>query len=316
MVVHHPSETDEQKWVNVTLPGFFGSLTAISGSMNYASLNTASDSWAPNPYNLSPILFDLRRGIERLDFDANNITNPVDIFASIQTGTQLSASIIHTLGESNGEVYSSVIETNNSTTQFRLYNQSGNLPTHHLAATNHFRLISSPVCCNRYSNIQDSLYSNPFVDAKRQWRVLSGAAGLETTLTAIQFTPSTGMILWSSASLAAPAYLLPALSLNLGDLFSNPVSNSDDYLVAAKAEISLYPNPHSRQQNLYVKSTEELASVELYNIKGQRLNSWTVDSAKGSILLQTDWSSYSRGVYLLKAKTAKGKILSSRMILQ
>jgi hypothetical protein len=316
MVVHNPTEEDEGKWLNFTFPGWFGSLTAISESNVFASMNVVGDSYAANPTGLSTLLFDVRRGIERLDYDQNGSANALDILAAIAAGNHLSGASIHTIAENSGNVYSSVVETRYGATQNRLYNQNGNLPTHHLAATNHFRVLSSPVCCTRYSNIQDSLYANPNITAKRQWRVLSGAAGLETTLSAIQFVPSTGALLWASATNSEPAYAVPALSINITDLFSFPVANSDDLAPAASHRIRAYPNPLGIGKQLSIVTGESLESLEVYNLRGQKVLSCKLEAKMGTTTIPLDWDFLARGIYLLRAKTTSGLLRSGKVVLR
>ena len=145
VVVHHPSEADEQKWISFTMPGFIGAITAISQDGVFAGLNVGSEHESGDYNGLNPITFDLRKGLERVDFDQNGLHNPLDIFASIDAMPNLSASITHTLSENDGTVYSSAIERRYGAIANRLYNQSGNLPAHHLAVTNHFRVLSSEI---------------------------------------------------------------------------------------------------------------------------------------------------------------------------
>ncbi len=316
IVVHHPSETDEQKWINFTMPGFIGSLTAISESRVFASLNTGAENDTSNIDNLSPILFDLRRGIERIDYDQSGSSHPMDIYASIAAQNNLSATIIHTLAETGDTVYSSVIERMNGAIANRLYNQSGNLPTHHLAATNHFRVLSSGTCCTRYAIIQDSLYTNPNITAKRQWQVLSGAAGLETCLLAMQFTPSTGEIIWASATLTEPAYLRPGITLSTDYLFTNPVSNEDLLATPVLPKFSVYPNPIRKGSEVKLHSSEALAQVEVYNLKGQKVISFMPEGKAGIVSLPGAWDKLPRGIYLIRGKTQEGKIRNAKMVLQ
>lgn len=315
MVVHNPAESDESKWINFTFPGFFGASTAISQANVYASLNVTGDGFTANPQTASPVLFTLRQGIERLDYDQSGGANPLDLLAGFSASWQLSGQIIHTLGENEGNVYSSVIESKQGSTQNRLYNQGGNLPTHHLAATNHFRVLASPACCTRYSNIQDSLYADPQITAKRQWRLLSGAAGLETTLSAIQYVPSTGSILWASASLAEPAYTQPALSLNIADLFSYAVSNSDELAPRPQASFRAYPNPLARKLKLNILSDLAISRLEVFNLKGQRVLLLNMDAKAGESKIDADWHGLPQGIYLLKASSADGRISSSKIVL-
>jgi hypothetical protein len=316
IVVHRPTESDEQKWINFTMPGFIGSLSAISESRVFASLNTGDDNFATDINNLSPILFDLRRGIERTDYDQNSVNHPMDIYTSIAAQNNLSATMTHTLSEASGVVHSSVIERKNSAIANRLYNQNGSLPAHNLAVTNHFRVLSSGTCCSRYSNIQDSLYSNTQVTAKRQWQVLAGAAGLETNLQAIQFIPSTGDIIWASATLEEPAYMRPGIILSTDYLFTNPVSNLDELSTPVIPKLSVYPNPLSAGKELKLFSSEGLAHVEVYNLKGQKVMSFNPEGKAGSVLFPADWDTMPRGIYLIRGKTQSGKLRNAKMVLQ
>lgn len=312
LVVHHPAETDEQAWLNFSFPGLIGSLSAISASGTEAFLNIGNNHEATNLQGLDPILFDLRRGIERLDYNSSGASDALDPVSALFNGTHLSGSIIHCLSENTGTTIPVVVETNNSGSMTRYYNQNGNLPGNHLAATNHFRVLAGPVCCTRYANIQDSLNTSSAMTAKRQWQLLAGAAGLETNLSAIQFTPSTGQILWSSATLAQPAYQLPALTLNASDLFSYTVDNADELLPQAPPALSLYPNPLLRGAALHLKSSQPLRSLELYNLRGQLLYSRELGKLKGHEELSLP--SLATGLYLLRFTQSDGVRISKKLV--
>ena len=316
VVVHHPSETDEQKWISFTMPGFLGAITAISQDGVFAGLNVGSEHESGDYNGLSPIIFDLRKGLERVDFDQNGLHNPLDIFASIDAMPNLSASITHTLSENNGTVYSSAIERRYGAIANRLYNQSGNLPAHHLAVTNHFRVLSSGVCCSRYYNIQDSLYTNPQLSAKRQWQVLAGAAGLESNLLAVQYIPTTGNIIWAAATLAEPAYARPGITLSTQYLFTEPVSNEDEIAVPQSPKLQVYPNPARQGAGVKLYSAEGLSKVELFNLRGQKLGTYSSLEKAGQWELPGDWSKLPVGLYLLKASTKDGTSRTVKMVLR
>jgi len=186
LVVHYPSESDEQKWMSFTFPGLLGALSAINESGTAAFLNMGNDYNNPSPFNLSQVLFDIRDGLELNDTDQDGVNKAEDVFHSLFAGHHYNGTIIHALDEQAGNPNAMVIETSNTNTVIRRYNQYGNLPGNHLAATNHFRYGGSTICCERYSSIQDSLYANHNVTAKRQWRVLAGAAGQSNNLSGLQ----------------------------------------------------------------------------------------------------------------------------------
>lgn len=315
LVVHHPSEANEQAWLGFTYPGMFNPMTVISSTGIFASLNTGSDNYAPNPTNLSPILWDMRKGVETADYDQNGAAQVHDVYAAIASGNHLSGTIIHTLQESAGVTGSIVIETRNGITQFRNYNQNGNLPTHHLAATNHFRLIANPVCCNRYTLIQDSLYANPHINAKRQWQVLSGAAGLETNLSAVQYIPSTGALLWAAASLSEPAYVRPALQLDTQELFSYATAVIDPQQTPPAARISIYPNPWNGSRELKLSSSSPVTRVEIYNLKGQAVYAYTPPLPQQNLSVPESAGTLPTGIYFLKTSFTQGQAQVQKFII-
>ncbi len=312
LVVHHPSETDEQKWLSFTYPGLIGALSGISESGTSGFLNMGNDHTVQNSWAVDPVLFDLRRGIERYDYDGDGLSTSLDIHAAISEGHHLSGTIIHALSENGDGQLPLVTETNNSGTALRYYDQNGNLPGNHLAATNHFRVLSYPVCCDRYNNIQDSLLVNHQMTAKRQWQVLSGAAGLETNLGAIQYTPSTGALLWSSATFGLPAYQTPALTLNTNDLFNFNVHIAEDQNTPAVLSFRLYPNPVTASGKLNLSSDFDFSELRMFNLRGQLVHSQTTGKQRE---LGLSLPKLPAGVYLIRLSDDQGRAATRKLLL-
>ena len=303
LVVHHPSESDEQKWMGFTYPGLIGPLSAINEANTWASLNNGNNHTATHYQGLDPILFDLRRGIEQLDFNSDGSSDALDLIASIGGGLHLMGAIIHTLSENSAGLIPVVIETNNSGTVTRYYDQNGNLPGNHLAATNHFRQLISPTWCTRYAHIQDSLNVDHNISAERQWRVLSGAAGVSFNLTALQFIPSTGQILWASATAALPAYQAPAISLSVPVLFNFSTPVADENIPAAQFSFSCHPNPLPANTALKLQSTQPLQICVLHNIRGQKVFERDLS---GKTEVEISFAHLPAGVYLLSLESRSG----------
>lgn len=315
LVVHFPAETDEQKWLNFTLPGFVGALTAVNTASVYASMNTATDFYPTNPSEpINPILFDLRRGIEKIDFDGNGQRNPMDVFVAISAADHLSEFVVQTLQETAGNTFGAVIETKYGTSVYRTVGQYSGLPGTHLGATNHFRMLASPACCNRYYQIQDSLYANSQMSAKRQWNLMGGAAGLETTLSAVQWTPSTGLLLWASATTEEPAWQRPAIALYADELFNAPVSADDEYVPNPHKLLSLYPNPLKSGDRLQLKSERPVRKVQIFNLKGQKVYESKPESSSKYIDPSFEPNLSRAGIYQLIAEFGDGQRQTQKLV--
>ncbi|MCB5224090.1 MAG: T9SS type A sorting domain-containing protein [Candidatus Cloacimonadaceae bacterium] len=305
VVIHHPSEPDEQKWLSATIPGILGAVTAVSEHGVWASLNLGNDHSFTAQTGLNPILFDIRRGMERFDYNQDGQFNIYDVTTAIQDGTHLSGSIIHTLSESQGMVESVVVETNNSGTVLRYYDHpEALLQGQNLAATNHFRALTFPSCCSRYASIKDSLDIDYQVSPKRQWSLMVGAAGLDNCLAAFQYIPSLGTILWAGASSGLPAYQNPAIELFLDNLFSFSTPVDDPVFSTPSIAFSLYPNPVASMAGLKIQSGSNFDTISVHNIRGQLVFSQQFSNAKtqAEISLPT----LPAGVYLLKLSERSG----------
>jgi len=305
LIVHHPSESDEQPWLSLAVPGWLGVLSGLNENASWASLNMGNDHPMLNAEGLDPVCQDIRRGLERLDYNADGASNALDVYTALNEGNHLHGTIIHIISENDGQTITAAVETNNSGTAIRYYDQNGNLPGNHLAATNHFRVLTYPTCCDRYTNITDSLTTNHHMTAKRQWQVLSGAAGQQNNLSAIQYTPSTGALLWSGATTSLPAYQAPALSLNAQTLFSYNVANPQETLTPASPDLRCHPNPLSASEILKVSSSEPFQNLSLYNLRGQQL--FTSASSQPARQLEIELPPLPAGVYLLRATHPQGR---------
>ncbi len=239
------------------------------------------------------------------------------MFDAVSAGLSLSGTIIHTVSE-DPITLTGVIETNNSQgTVMRTVQFGDGLPGMHLAATNHFLMLSSPVCCTRYANIVDSLTVNPYVSAKRQLTVLTGAAGQDNNMMAIQHIPSLGLILWSSATLAQPAFMNQMLTLESNVLFGFNTSAEDMIQPPSATALKVYPNPARVNSMITIEHKGKTnVPVDIFNLKGQKvreINSsgevarWDGKNAAGK--------PSGAGIYLLRAGDSKQETKTSKLLL-
>lgn len=317
LMISHPSEPDEQKWISFTYPGLIGALSGISHSGKAAFLNMGNIHSNNAISNLHPVLLSIRNSIEGYDYNFDMSDNLTDVFTAVSDGLSLSGTIIHTVSPAL-QTGAGIIETNNiSGTVLRTTAQNGSLPGSHLIATNHFRLLSYPVCCDRYVNIADSLTANPNVTAKRQLGILRFAAGQDNNMMLIQYTPSTGRILWSTASTSQPAHLEPMITLDANELFGYVTSLDDATQSPAVNYLRVYPNPAGTGSQVTILSDgKSAAPIHIYNIKGQRIA--RLEGKEG----QYRWNGQtesgitaSAGVYLLKQGEGPAQVKTIKLLL-
>jgi hypothetical protein len=314
LIVHIPTEPDERKWMSFTYPGMFGALSAITDNGAAAFLNMGNIHPQLNETGLTPVLLDIRSGLERIDYNGDGIQNTEDLFSSLLDGNHISGTIIHNVQEWPDSCRTAIIETNNSGTVRRLHNQNSGLNGDNLAATNHFRLLNNPVYCARYNRIIDSLSVSPIVNPARQWKLLQGAGGVSSNLMMMQYEPTTGNILWSVAIPSHPAYTQTPLELNTSTLFVIPTGVNDENLPPAAIALKLYPNPLHNGDKLRLSCSKQIFAVEVYNLRGQLLSQVKVLALEPEIITEQLLSNQPSGVYLLKAMLNDGSTLRSKML--
>jgi hypothetical protein len=72
-----------------------------------------------------------------------------------------------------------------------------------------------------------------------------------------------------------------------------------------KMKIKLYPNPTSGL--LYIETSQEIQSYEVYNLIGQQL-------LKGSFTDSIDMKDISKGTYIIRLTTPNGEVITEKVI--
>jgi len=288
LIVQFPSEPEEINWLSFSFPGMIGALSAVNEENLAAFMNMGNNNSYPNQELLHPIFLTIRNGIEVNDYNGDSQINPYDISCAISDKYQLSGSIVHSTKENFGIV----VECNNEN-GVEIRDDSDNIiiPDQHLAATNHFRKLYSPIYCNRYANISDSLNANSSMNVERSWDLLGGAAGINTNLHTIEFAPTLNLIKWSTFCNGIPAYQLEPTVFDLQELFTLNVSTDPDFQQQLSI-VSSFPNPFYASTTISFSAAQTLpfVNLEIYNIKGQKIK--TLECGK-SLSTIADGVSYS-----------------------
>jgi len=83
-------------------------------------------------------------------------------------------------------------------------------------------------------------------------------------------------------------------------------------------QVAIYPNPISSIANIEITSNKETLEpifISAYNIKGQKIDSWSYKNAKKADIV-FDQSKYSNGIYFLKIKQAEQEQIKKIIIIK
>lgn len=89
------------------------------------------------------------------------------------------------------------------------------------------------------------------------------------------------------------------------------VTNSDNDALAHNLQVSLYPNPFNDE--VKYDSEEQLNKVSVYNLKGQKLYSNSLNKSKGSLSLKTI-NEYPSGIYFFRFEDSQGNVSVSKQV--
>ncbi|MDZ4182542.1 MAG: T9SS type A sorting domain-containing protein, partial [Candidatus Cloacimonadaceae bacterium] len=312
LIVHHPFEAQEQKWMSFTYPGFMGALSGISYSGSAAFLNVGNSNGGNNFTGLRHVLFCIREALETADYNGDGHHNLADLNSALSGNRFRSGTIVHAMLNDNANTEPLIFESNNYGTWTRNQNQVSGLPTDHLAATNHFRVMIEPAYCYRYTNIINALSADSLMTVDRQWTMLSDAAGVPINLMGIQYIPSLNQVSWATTTQTSVAHLNTPLQLGTTALFHFNPSEVSDPIPPAMISLSCHPNPMKKGEILKLSSDAQLASVTIYNLRGQKLLHQEMSPSSDGLSL--DNALASSGIYLIKATDRQGRSATAKLM--
>ncbi|MBD3349164.1 MAG: T9SS type A sorting domain-containing protein [Candidatus Eisenbacteria bacterium] len=322
LTVHFPSEADEQPWLSVGYAGLFGALSAVSESGVSAFLNMGNNSSGSGGAPYHPILLSVRNGIETTDYDGDGEHTPADVTAAVADRARNIDTIVHVTKDEGQNSRPIIIESNNAAgVAVRDQTDNTQVPGEHLAATNHFRVLYSPVSCNRYSAIVDSLTASTEMSCERCWSVMAGAAGGPSNIQCIQYVESRDLLLWSMDSYSQPAYALEPTEFDVGDLFGCQMGVEEPQGVASLRQNR--PNPFGPVTRIeFALPAPSECRLAVYDIRGRRVAT-LIDGRVGPGLTRVEWDGstdgserVASGIYLYRLETDAGEATRKMLLLR
>lgn len=269
LVVHFPSEEDEQPWLSIGYAGLFGALTGVSESGVSASLNMGNNDGGTGGAPYHPIMLTLRSGLESADYDGDGDHTVVDVVSAIEDRTRSVGTIVHVTDDDGVGARPIIIESNNAGVAVRDRSDNTVIPGDNLVATNHFRVLEAPVYCPRYAAIADSLVASEDVTCERSWTLMAGAAGqFASNIQCIQYAESEGLLRWAMDTYTQPAYAQAWTEFSTWDLFGCQMGVEERPSLASLRQN--YPNPFGPSTRIRFAVAEPGPTrVSVYDVSGR-----------------------------------------------
>lgn len=258
IIVWGGAEGNSQRFVTLGYPGMIGALSGFNESGVATFQNMGNHYMSPQGSDFYPVNLAQRNGLESEDFNGDGICSPRDVSDAVSQNNVASTFIIHSAGPSWLEIPAEVLEIHNSLgSAIRTSDASTPFFSDNLIATNHFRSLTSPSPCYRYSRICDSLEVSSQMTMQRNWNVLK-TAGVYNNLQTIQFTPWNNILRISYAEPGIPAYQIEPTQINADELFM--LVGIEELSDQKGQRIVVYPNPADGSATISINHIESIDS--------------------------------------------------------
>ena len=230
IIIHSPSEPNEQKWMMI---GFAGQISVLSG-INHSGLGVflhmLSDYNEPDiplpekPFE--PLSFTLRRALETKDFNKDGVNNLEDIKEMINSNAQ---------GYAEGFIVSMVgptqKESKNTAAIFELaptpphivlrdVTYEDNLNGSNLYTANSaIKRLNKRNYCKRYLDVSKEVGNGKLMSSERCWQIMKNYSTLSNNIQFMQYIPELNILKISVYKNGKAAYTYKPHTYDLKELF-------------------------------------------------------------------------------------------------
>ncbi len=236
IVVHFPSETEEQKWLLIGFSGMFSALSGFNQEFG-AFQNMMDDNYTQgtNGKHYIPIWFALRRAMEAADYNGDGARNVQDVRSSLQDCTMGFADgfIISALGQSAG--YDSLVAMvaelapGAPTHTYRYSNYPDSIPGDNLYTANYQIARNNAMhFCSRYNGIRNHIGDGTLIGLDTNWNLMRDWSHLPANLQFMQYAPESDFMRISVYRNSKPAWQNDPVVFTLTELFDDPTVGTGD----------------------------------------------------------------------------------------
>lgn len=296
IVIHFPTEGDEQPWL---LIGFAGQMSVLSGVnasgvgvMQHMLSDVSAGAVTFSSYE--PIWFSLRKALEVNDYNSDGVNNCLDINAVISENTNGYADsyIITGVAPStniDNEKIATIIEVAPATPYITIRNTNyeDGIPGDNLYAANSSIARNDALnYCVRYDAVKSNMGDGTLIGKHENWSIMndyssSCAFGYTGNIQFMQFAPEQNYLKLSRhTTTGVQACENTPVEYNLNQLFEFPVLVNQ---TRTKSKIDAYPNPSKSEIFLFIPGNIQNDICDIFNLSGQLIKSVKVVNGENSI---------------------------------
>lgn len=303
VVVHFPSEVDEQPWLLTGIAGQMVTSQAVNNSGTGTFLNTVNGFDASFGQGYEPVTLAIRKGVEKQDYNSDGYHNVNDIRDALSSNTNGYAGgfIVCALSPST-EIEDSLIAlvVELAPVQpyitYRTNSYSDSIDGDNLYAANAMiKRNNANDYCSRYQNVSNeihNMYNGIGIGSQDNWDIMRTQSFQTINLQAMQYIPEDRIFSISARDETTPAYDFTPQVFDLDDLFllnGNVQHNVDNQKV-----YSIFPNPAEKSIVVYASEPNTINRLEISDINGR---SFKILNFRNKAIV--DVTSFPSGIYFV-----------------
>ncbi len=318
LVIHIPSEADEQPWLLTGTAGQFVASQTVNNDGLCVFLNTVEGFSGEQNKQYEPVTLSLRKAVEKKDFNNDGSYDVNDIKEAVYSNTNGYASgfIVCAIAPST-LVYDTLVaiameltpQQPYITTRYVSFPDSIN-GVNLYAANSMIKRNNAYDFCSRYNNVKNEInnnYNGENIGSQDNWDIMATKSTQTSNLQLIQVIPENRIIKISVSDATELAYQKTPMTFNLDELFSapsaiKPMSN------AIELKILTYPNPFSDVISIELPFLNKRCFYEITDLTGRIIFKSEINT-KDIINLREHKS----GVYILRV-FSDNSIITKRII--
>ncbi len=336
MVIHIPSELNEQPWVMI---GFAGQISVLSGTNSsgvsaFQHVLSGLTGHAALGKGYTPIWFAIRKALESKDFNSDGMNNTNDVRSSLlESQNGYAANCIVSVSASAANLSDSLIalvaEVANTAPfhSFRSNSYDDKIPGDNLYAAN------SPICrndarayCVRYNSLTTAITTGTSIDTLLNWTLLRDYSRVVSgNIQLMQIIPEL-KLLKLSVYTGTPAYNATPYYYNLDTLFNTAtgIHSPDPQIASEFLLLNNYPNPFnpSTKINYQIPTINDQTaltevSLKVYDILGRDIATLVNESkSAGSHTVEFNASGLPGGIYFYELRVGEFREVKKMSLLR
>lgn len=230
IVIHSPTESDEQKWLMIGFAGQISVLSGVNASGVSVFLHMLNDYDEENitlplhPYE--PLSFTLRKAIEKKDFNGDGISSVADVKAALEANKQgyaegfiVSAADSYRKGE-RAQAFIAELAPTPPYFTFRDESFPDNITGNALYTANYsIKRHDSHHYCDRYIATAKAVNAEKLISTKNAWHIMKTFSILQNNIQFMQYTPEANTLTIAIYQNETPAFDNKPYTMNLKYLF-------------------------------------------------------------------------------------------------